>query len=295
MKYIINENQDKLVLKAFLKSVLGLSSRLIKRLKKYSDAILVNGVHADVVQVLNKGDVLCLDFSDREDDVNEHLEPVDIPIDIIYEDENYTVVNKGPSMPTHQSLFHYTDTLANALAFRYRARPYVFRAINRLDMDTSGIVLTANNMLYADILCEKLKNGCFHKEYIAIVKGKTNDDGEIDAPIARIGDSIIERAVLPNGERAVTRYKTILSCDDISVVRVFPITGRTHQIRVHMAHIGHSIIGDTLYGEKSELISRQALHASRLKIDGIGEFVADLPDDMKNIIRRYFGDYESLS
>lgn len=295
MDYIIDKKQDKLVLRSFLRKTLGLSSRLVKKLKKHRGSILVNGEHADVTRILNENDIVSLDFADKMEDINEHLKAVDIPINVIYEDENYTIVNKNASMPTHQSLFHYDDTLANALAFRYRERPYVFRAINRLDMDTSGIVVTANNMLYADILCEKLQNGCFHKEYIAIVRGRVECDGEIDAPIARIGDSIIERAVLPNGERAITRYKTLACSDDASVLLVLPVTGRTHQIRVHMAYIGHPIIGDSLYGEKSEHISRQALHASKLTIDGIGEFVAKLPEDMQNLIRRYFGDYEIFS
>lgn len=290
MKFIINEKQDKILLRDFLKRELGLSSGLITWLKKYKGAILVNNEPSTVRRVLNKDDIVLLDISDKEEDENEYLEKTNIDIDVIYEDENYTIVNKAPNMPTHQSLYHYTDTLANALSYRYRNRPYVFRAINRLDKDTSGIVVTANNRYYADVLCEKLQNGCFHKQYIAIVQGKTEESDEINAPIARIEKSIIKRAVLPSGEVAITRYETILSCDRISVLLVTPITGRTHQIRVHMASIGHPIIGDDLYGEKSEEIARQALHAYRLEIEGIGKFEARLPDDMKSLIRRYFGD-----
>ena len=289
MEYIINAKQDKIILRDFLKKELGLSAGLIKQLKRHPDAMLVNGERVGVRRVLLENDVLTLDFTDKEEDENEFLEKTDIPIDIIYEDENLTVVNKSPNMPTHQSLKHYTDTLANALAFRYADRPYVFRSINRLDKDTSGIVVTANNRFYAHILSQRLLAGAFHKQYIAIVEGKTPSEGEINAPIKREQESIITRIVADDGDFAVTKYKTLLSCDDVSVLLVTPITGRTHQIRVHMASIGHPIIGDDIYGRASDMIPRQALHAYRLKIDEIGEFEAKIPEDMMSIIRRFFG------
>lgn len=295
MEYIINEKQDKILLRDFLRRELKLSARLVKSLKKYENSILVNGEHSIVTKRLSKGDVVTLDFTDKEEDVNEYLEKTDIPLDIIYEDENFTVVNKSSNMPTHQSLRHYTDTLANALAFRYKDRPYVFRAINRLDMDTSGVVVTANNRFYADFLCEKLQNGGFHKQYIAIVEGKLEGEGTIDAPIIRLEESIIKRGVSSEGDESITNYKVLMSSDSVSVVLVTPVTGRTHQIRVHMAHIGHPIIGDFLYGKESDEMKRQALHAYRLDIDGIGSFEAKLPDDMQNLIRRYFGDDKGIS
>lgn len=295
MEYIINEKQDKILLRDFLRRELKLSARLVKSLKKYENSILVNGEHSIVTKRLSKGDVVTLDFTDKEEDVNEYLEKTDIPLDIIYEDENFTVVNKGSNMPTHQSLRHYTDTLANALAFRYKDRPYVFRAINRLDMDTSGVVVTANNRFYADFLCEKLQNGGFHKQYIAIVEGKLEGEGTIDAPIIRLEESIIKRGVSSEGDESITNYKVLMSSDSVSVVLVTPVTGRTHQIRVHMAHIGHPIVGDFLYGKESDEMKRQALHAYRLDIDGVGSFEAKLPEDMQNLIRRYFGDDKGIS
>lgn len=295
MEYIINEKQDKILLRYFLRRELKLSARLVKSLKKYENSILVNGEHSIVTKRLSKGDVVTLDFTDKEEDVNEYLEKTDIPLDIIYEDENFTVVNKSSNMPTHQSLRHYTDTLANALAFRYKDRPYVFRAINRLDMDTSGVVVTANNRFYADFLCEKLQNGGFHKQYIAIVEGKLEGEGTIDAPIIRLEESIIKRGVSSEGDQSITNYKVLMSSDSVSVVLVTPVTGRTHQIRVHMAHIGHPIVGDFLYGKESDEMKRQALHAYRLDIDGVGSFEAKLPEDMQNLIRRYFGDDKGIS
>lgn len=290
MKYIIDSKSEKLSIKSFLTDKLNLSSRLIKHLKKYYDGILLNGVHANVNTILTENDVLELDFSDRYDDVNEYLVKTDIALDIVYEDENITVINKPAGMPTHQSLNHYEDTLANALAFRYRDRPYVFRAVNRLDKDTSGIILTANNKLYAELLASKLQQSKFKKEYIAIVEGELTGKGVINAPIARQAESIIIREIRDDGEVAITEYEVVCSSEKLSVIKAYPITGRTHQIRVHMSHIGHPILGDSMYGEKSDLINRHALHAYKLKIDGIGEFIGEIPVDMKTIIRSYFNE-----
>lgn len=291
MKYIISKEHQGKTVKELLKH-LKISSGLMKRLKRLEDGITVNGSHQNVNFVLKENDVVELRLNDMDEDTNEFLLPVDIPIDIIYEDENITVVNKPPNMPTHQSLNNHGNTLANALRFRYREKPYVFRATNRLDKDTSGVVITANNRLYASILSDKIKNGKVKKEYIAIVKGKITNEGVIDAPIGRIGQSIIKRIVRQDGERAVTAYKPLAYCDEISILSVTPITGRTHQIRVHMCHIGHPIIGDGLYFENSEFISRQALHCAKMEIDEIGSFVAPLPVDMRKVIGRYFTDEE---
>ena len=294
MKYTIDEKWNNRIVKDYLQKELKLSSRMIKSLKQAERGILLNGEEVYVNRAIKAGDVLTLDYSDGEKDVNEYLIKTDIPVDIIYEDDNFTVVNKSANMPTHQSINHYTDTLANALAFRYKDRPYVFRAINRLDKNTSGVVVTANNRMYADILATKLKEGSFYKEYIAIVEGKIDKSGVIDAPIRREENTIMLRKVADDGEYAITEYTPILYCDEISVLRVRPITGRTHQIRVHMKHIGHPIIGDDLYYVESPFISRQALHASKLKIEGIGEYTAPIPKDMMSLIGRYFKEDEII-
>ena len=143
---------------------------------------------------------------DTDKDINEFLEPVDLPIDVIYEDENITVVNKPSNMPTHQSLNNHGNTLANALKFRYKEKAYVFRAANRLDKDTSGIVITANNKYYSSIISKMIKNGEASKEYIAVVRGKLVGEGTINAPIDRLGESIIKRIVRDDGEEAITQY-----------------------------------------------------------------------------------------
>ncbi len=291
MEYKIKKEDTNKTIKEFLREQ-KLSSGLVKKLKKIDNGITVNSVHQNVTYRLKENDILSLIITDFEDDTNEYLAPVDLPIDVIYEDENITVVNKPSGMPTHQSMNNHNNTLANALKFRYADKPYVFRASNRLDKDTSGLVITANNRYYASMISEKIKKGNVNKVYIAVVSGRIEGNGIIDAPIDRIGESIIKRVVRPDGESAVTEYEALLSTDEISLLRVMPKTGRTHQIRVHMAHIGHPIIGDALYFEKSEFISRQALHCFKMDLGEIGSFCAPLPRDMLDLLRRYFKNEE---
>lgn len=293
MEFVILKENEGQTIKEFLREK-HISAGLLKRLKKIENGITVNSVHQNVTYRLMENDILSLITADFDDDENEYLEPVDLPIEIVYEDENITVVNKPSNMPTHQSLNNHDNTLANALKYRYREKKYVFRAANRLDKDTSGLVVTANNRYYAALLSEKIKRGEAQKYYVAVVDGRVDCDGRIDAPIDRVGESIIKRIVRPDGEHAVTEYKSILNGDKISVLLVKPVTGRTHQIRVHMAHIGHPIIGDSLYFEKSEKIDRQALHCLKMELGELGTYFAPLPDDMENLIRRYFGNEEIL-
>lgn len=291
MKYEIKKEDSNKTIKDFLRER-GISAGLLKRLKKIENGITVNSEHQNVTYRLKENDILKLIITDFDDDTNEYLEPVDLPIEIIYEDENITVVNKPSGMPTHQSMNNHGNTLANALKFRYLNKPYVFRASNRLDKDTSGLVITANNRYYASLISDKIKKGNVYKEYIAVVSGKIEGTGIIDAPIDRIGESIIKRVVRMDGERAITEYESLLSTDEASLLLVKPKTGRTHQIRVHMAYIGHPIIGDNLYFEKSDYISRQALHCYKMNLDEIGSFCAHLPGDMLELLRRYFKNEE---
>lgn len=293
MRYIIDKTNQNIIIKDFLRKN-HISSNLIKRLKKLSDGILVNGSHQNVTYKLNLGDILEINIDDFIEDTNNYLEPKDIPLEIIYEDENITVVNKPSGMPTHESLNNRGASLANALLFRYQNKPYVFRATNRLDKDTSGVVVTANNRLYASYLSKMIKEGKVDKQYIAVVSGEITSDGEINAPIDRIGESIIKRAVREDGEEAITKYKVLKSFSKATVLLVTPITGRTHQIRVHMAHIGHPIIGDELYGGDTSDISRQALHCLKMCFDGKNTFYAPLSDDISLLIRRYFGNEEFI-
>ena len=293
MKYVIIKEYEGYDIKTFLYKE-GVSHSLLKKLKKRDDGILVNGKHHNVIYTLKENDVLELNIYDTKEDENEFLEPVDLPVEIIFENENITVVNKPYGMPTHESLNNHGNSLANALAYRYKDKNYVFRATNRLDKDTSGVVITANNKMYSAILSDKIKKGKIQKSYIAVVEGMIRDSGVIEAPIGRIEKSIIKRVVRDDGEYALTEYASLCASENYSVVLVTPKTGRTHQIRVHMAHIGHPLAGDELYGGSTKDIKRQALHCLKMSVDGIGEFYAPLAGDIKDLIRRNFGNEEFI-
>ena len=293
MKYTITKEQAGHQIKDFLKNI-KMSSSLIKHLKKIPNGILVNGLHQNVLYVLKEKDILELNVADNKEDENEFLEPVNLPLEVIFEDDNITVVNKPYNMPTHESINNRGNSLANVLAYRYRHRPYVFRATNRLDKDTSGVVITANNKYYSSILSNKIRDGLIEKTYIAVVHGRLEKSGQVEAPIDRVGESIIKREVRSDGEYALTEYKSLIAGDFFSVILVTPKTGRTHQIRVHMAYIGHPLVGDTMYGGSTEKIKRQALHCLKMQIDGIGSFYAPLADDIRESIRREFGNEEFI-
>ena len=176
---------------------------------------------------------------------------MDIPLCVLYEDEYLLAVDKPINMPVHPSRGNSLPTLANAVR-AYIGHPFVFRAVNRLDRDTSGIVIIAKSQLAAAALSDSLKRGEFEKKYLARVVGTPSiSEGEIDAPIERESEGSMRRTVRADGKRAVTKYRVVKSEADTSLVELTLITGRTHQIRVHMAHIGHPLVADFLYGERS--------------------------------------------
>ena len=289
MVFTVTADGDGVLLRSYLKR-LSLSNKLIARLKRIENGITVNDEHVTVRHILKEGDVINLAIEDTES--NESLIPIDVPVDIVYEDSDLAVCNKPPFMPTHPSCDHYDDTLANALAYIYRDVPFVFRPVNRLDKNTSGAVLVAKNARGASMLFSEMKKRNIEKTYIAITEGEFNGSGLIDKPLCRTDDSIIVRRVCDISEEgaktAQTEYTVLCSKNGMSVVRLRPLTGRTHQIRVHLASIGHPIIGDELYGHESELISRQALHAESLTFTKPSDkerlcVKAPLPDDMKKL------------
>lgn len=284
----------------FLKGV-GYSHKAISRLKRLEDGIVLNGVRVTVRAILHTGDTLSLAAEDRAEEQNPYLEPVDLPLDILYEDEEILAVNKPPFMPTHPSMGHTGDTLANAVAFYlYREdRPFVFRSVNRLDRDTSGTVLLCKDRYTAAALAGAMGRGEIRKTYLALLCGELADDsGQITAAIRRKDASIITREAiateegepLPEGaQEALTRYEVVERYEGYTLVRAFPETGRTHQLRVHFAYIGHPIVGDTLYGSAHPTLTRQALHAESLTFphpDGSRRTIsAPLPDDLQNLLK----------
>lgn len=292
MKITIDNRYENKEILAFLKNELCLSRAQITRLKKLPDGILLFGEHATVRHILRAGDELSLALEDREDEENPFLFPIDLPISVIYEDEYIVAVNKAAGMPTHPTMYHHDDTLANALAFRYKneGRPFVFRCANRLDLGTSGVVLVAKDGRCAAQLSRDISERRIDKEYIALVNGVTDSHGVIKSYIRREKESIIKRVNCDTGipsEYAETEYTQIRENGIYSLLSVTPKTGRTHQIRVHMSGIGHSIVGDALYGVPSPEISHQALHCRSLTfLHPVTKekltLTAELPEDIVN-------------
>ena len=281
-------------IKYILKVRLKMSARLISRLKRRDDGILLNGEPAYVVRRVSAGDVLTLKLSD-EDEHSENIVPVRGDIDIVYEDEDILLVNKAPGVPTHPSQDHFYDTLANFTAYYYNMKglSFTFRPINRLDRNTSGLMLIAKHSYAHDMASRLHREGKLKRKYLCIVTGAPDSDaGTIEAPIARAGESVIKREVNPAGRYARTDFRVIRRFPEAAILEAAPKTGRTHQIRVHMAHMGHPLIGDFLYGGECDIISRHALHSYYMEfthpISGERlEFISDMPDDMKRAIK-YF-------
>lgn len=234
------------ILREYLRKI-GLSTAIIKEAKR--TAILLNGESVTVRATVNEGDVLEVYLPDEK---SEGIEPMDIPLTVIYEDEDILAVDKPTNMPTHPSKGNNLPTLANAVMGYYSGN-FVFRAINRLDRDTSGVVIIAKNRLSATALADGMKRGEWKKIYHALVDGVPSErNGVIDAPIERIAEGNIKRCVRADGKRAITEYTVKEEYCDSSLLSIELKTGRTHQIRVHMAHIGHPLCSDFLYGKPSE-------------------------------------------
>lgn len=273
IEYTIEECSSGMDVKDYLKAH-RFSAQIISNLKHVEDGILHNGHRAYVTEVLKPGDTIAVNI--HEDVSSEKIPPVRMELDILYEDEDLVIVNKPADMPVHPSLNNYENTLANGLAFYYEAKneKFVFRCMNRLDRNTTGAVLVAKNALSGAILSQMIRDRIIEKEYVAIVEGNIEKDFVVDAPIGRLEGSSIERCVDElRGERAVTHARIIKCERDYTVVSCSLETGRTHQIRVHMAHIGHPLIGDGLYNPKykdSEYDPskhRQLLHCHRLRFE----------------------------
>lgn len=269
----------------------GFSRQNLVEIKRMPQSIMVNGVHYYMRQQLAEGDTLEVRIS--ETDSSEKIPAVYHPLDIVYEDEDIMVINKPADMPIHPSMNNYYNSLANALAyyFQEQGKPFIFRCSNRLDRDTSGLTIISKHLVSASILAQQVADREVHREYLAISRGSvTPKEGTIDVPLGRKDSSIIERTVdWENGERAVTHYKVVEEANGHSLISLKLETGRTHQIRIHMKHIGYPLVGDYLYNPDMEWIGRQALHsykmAFRHPITGEPmEFTAPLPEDMQRVL-----------
>lgn len=279
IEFEINACDNGREIRDFLKDF-GVSSALLTRLKQTENGITKNGEFARAIDKLCTGDRLKISIK-SSGKMPERM--TDCQVEAVYNDEDLIILNKPAFMPVHESRNHRGDTLANAAAC-YMENDTAFRAVYRLDRDTSGLVLIAKNALAAGKLAGRVK-----KDYYAVCRGIINGNGTIDLPIRRVRESIIERGVFEDGERAVTHYDTISTKNGNTLLKINLETGRTHQIRVHFAHIGHPLVGDTLYGDGDALIARQALHCKTVyfthPVTG-KEIIADseFPNDFKGLI-----------
>lgn len=262
IEYITEEKYENRPIKDVLKNRYKMSSALISKLKKSDDGIMVNGRREFVNYTLKLHDILRVVI---EEGASKNIVPIFSKLDILYEDEDILAVNKPFGMPTHTSIGHHTDTLANAVLFylNKNGEEHTFHAVTRLDKDTTGVVLIAKNRYAHDLFSELLREKRLEKSYLAIVSGKLFGEGIIDKRIKRENESIIKRTVAEDGQEATTHFEVIDSNDMYSYVRLYPKTGRTHQIRVHMSSIGHPLVGDVLYGGES-IVKRHLLHCESI-------------------------------
>ncbi|HSN65471.1 MAG TPA: RluA family pseudouridine synthase [Fusibacter sp.] len=272
-----------------LATSMNISSRLIRKCKNNNN-IWLNKKSGSVNRIVQSGDIISM-MLDHDENT---FEPNAINVSVLYEDGDILVVDKPPFLVVHPTKGHPEGTLANALSHhQYQiGQNYKIRFINRLDRDTSGIVLIAKNAFAQQIVSEQMQANEVDKFYLAIVEGEMKDDkGTINLPIDREAELDIKRIVIETGLASITHYEVLERFKGFTYIKISLETGRTHQIRVHLSHIGHAILGDHLYGQKSDLIDRQALHCQVMSFKPPREkdkvsVVCNLPDDIENVLAK---------
>ena len=286
LEYVVKKDDEFITINDVLTSYFGISSRLRNKLINLR-VVKLNGNFVNTRSFVRELDIITVDFDYEED--NSNILPTKMGLQIVYEDEWLLILNKPAGIAIHPSLLHYTDSLSNGVRYYFDSinLKKKIRPVNRLDANTSGLVIFAKCEYIQECFIKQMTNDTFKKEYLCITEGIFDKkSGEINLPIARKSGSIIERCVDKSGQNAITHYEVIKEFGNYSVVKCLLETGRTHQIRVHMSYIGHPLLGDTLYGNSSKLINRQALHSYMIEFvhpisKKIMNFTCDLPEDMK--------------
>lgn len=265
-------------LRTYLRGHQGITARMLKRLKAQENGITCNGKPIRVVDTVQNGDRIVLTLPEIPSfEGNPSLQ-----IPIVWESEELVIYNKPVGMPVHPSAKHRGDTLGNAFAARYPDS--AFHAVFRLDRNTSGLCAVAKSAYAANLM-----QGKFQKRYYALVPHGLHGNGTISAPIARQQESVITRCVREDGKQAVTHYRVLWEGEDCTLVECILETGRTHQIRVHMAHIGYPLLGDSLYGGDCSILTEQALHCGWLSFPALDDnkeiiLTASLREDMLKLL-----------
>lgn len=289
IQWLIKEQDHGKSVKQFLKEN-QISKRALTDIKFSGGDLLINGQHVNVLHLLQQGETLTVIFP--VETISEQMKPEDLPLTVIYEDEYLLVIQKPPGMNTIPSFTHPTGSLANALLHYFQKDDLyaTIHIVTRLDRDTSGLVLVAKNRHIHHLFSQMQQLNQVKRRYEAFCHGHLEiKKGTICAPIARKPDSIIERCVSKDGQEAITHYEVLKEYNDFSHIQLQLETGRTHQIRVHLSSIGHPLLGDTLYGGKKDLVSRQALHCNYLQFihpitKEFMEFSIPLNNDLHNLV-----------
>lgn len=289
-RYTVTKEDADIPIKKLIRREFGFSSRLMTKVKQNKSAFL-NGESMPGWVTADEGDILEVTLPDEKSD----FEPENIPIFPVYEDDDLLVINKQPGVIVHPTKGHPVHTIANGV-MNYMIdtdQSFKIRFVNRLDMDTSGLLIIGKNSHTQASLMNQMKSNEVEKRYVAIVKGIISEDsGTVSLPIGRPDPERVERAVMEDGDMSITHYTVLERFEKYTLVELALETGRTHQIRVHMSHIGHPVAGDYLYGGQAPaLIERQALHARYLSFNHpvSGERIkleAPLYDDMNNAIEK---------
>ncbi len=285
----VEENYHHCLLRDFLRCEKEISRLALSQIKN-AGQLLVNGESVTVRAVLKQGDKVTVVFPPEER--GDGIQARKIPLHIVYEDDHLLVINKQANLPTIPSRYHPEYSLANAVMYHYDKWeiPTTFHAVNRLDRDTTGLLIVAKHRYAHDLFTKEQRAGKIKRVYVAIVHGHIEQKaGVINAAIGRKEDSIVEREVRLDGQEAITHYKVMQHLKEETVVQLSLETGRTHQIRVHMASMGHPLLGDDLYGGSMDKIKRQALHSWRLKffhpiLKEEMSFSVDPPKDMSTLL-----------
>ena len=283
LSFPIDKAWDGSTVKHFLRAKLHMAEGMIARVKLRETGLVRNGERVFTNAVLHAGDVLCVEIGDAN--ARNAAPPMAVPLSFVYEDEDLAVLNKRPDMAVHGSTGGQGCTVANALAALWGSET-AFHPVSRLDRGTSGLMVIAKSAYVHDLLRRTLHTDAFRREYLALARGVfPENSGTIDSPIGRDAAAPTKRAVCQAGQPSRTEYAVLEQFSDGALLRVRPLTGRTHQIRVHMASIGHPLFGDVLYGAAEEMLDRPALHSAFLSLrhpvtGEMLELAAPLPDDL---------------